>query len=131
MKKPTIILLLVCILTSCGVLIPFPESKKYPTTTFYVKNDSNKPINFKATVLKRNSMGPFEMTNAFTVKPKDSVLARQTGYKKDSENPQKWFTEFTIFPVDGVKINDPNIPNNWKKWTNDKGKPCYTFKIAE
>lgn len=130
MKKPTIILLLVFTLTSCGILIPFPESKKYPTTTFYVKNNSEKPVNFKATILKRNSMGPFEMTNAFTVQPKDSVLARQVGFKKDAE-PQKWFTNFTIFPVDSIKISDPNKSKNWKKWINTKGRPCYTFTIAE
>lgn len=131
MKKSIIALLLSCLITSCGILIPFPESKKFPTTTFYVKNNSDRTVNFKATVLKRNSMGPFEMTNSFTVNPKDSVLARQVGFKRDSENPQKWFTNFTIFPTDSIQIHDPNKPSNWKKWTNEKGKPCYTFIIAE
>lgn len=130
MKKTPTILFLCCLLTSCGILFPWPESKKYPTTTFYVKNDSEKAINFKSTVLKHSSNGPFEMTVPFTVQPKDSVLARQVGFKKDAE-PQNWFTNFTIFPVDGVKISDPNKPENWEKWVNSKGKPCFTFTIAE
>lgn len=131
MKKPTILLLVACTLASCGILIPFPESKKYPTTTFYVKNHSEKPINFQSTVLKRSSSGPYEVTVPFTVQPKDSVLARKAMFKKDGENPQNWFTKFTIFPVDGVKINDPNKAENWKKWINNENRPCYTFIIAE
>lgn len=118
-------------MTSCGILIPFPESKKYPTTTFYVKNNSEKPINFQASVIKRGSAGPFEMNNAFTVLAKDSVLARQVGYKKDTENPQKWFNRFIIFPVDGIEMNDPNKPENWIKGITETGKPIYTFTIAE
>lgn len=131
MKKSTLILLVACTLTSCGILIPFPESKKNPTTTFYVKNQSEKPINFQSTVLKRSSNGPYEVTVPFTVQPKDSVLARKTMFKKDGENPQNWFTKFTIFPVDGVKINDPYKAENWKKWINNENRPCYTFIIAE
>lgn len=132
MKKTIIILLLSCLLTSCGILIPFPESKKYPTTTFYVKNNSEKAVNFQSTVIKQSTItGPFEMTVPFTVQPKDSVLARQVIFKKDSENPQNWFTKFIIFPVDGIKVHDPNKPENWKKWINIKGRPCYTFTIAE
>ena len=130
MKKSLTILLLSFTLTSCGILFPWPESKKYPTTTFYVKNNSEKAINFQSTVLKRNSNGFFDMTVPYTVQPKDSVLARQVGFKKDAE-PQKWFTNFTIFPVDNIKIGDPNKPENWKKWFNTKGRPCYTFIIAE
>ncbi len=130
MKKSLIILFLSFTLTSCGILFPWPESKNSPTTTFYVKNDSEKAINFQSTVLKRNMNGFFDMTVPFTVQPKDSVLARQVEFRKDAE-PQKWFTKFTIFPVDGVKISDPNKPENWKKWMNSKGKPYYTFTIAE
>ncbi len=130
MKKTIIVLVLNCLLTSCGILFPWLESKNYPTTTFYVKNDSEKTIYFKSTVLKRDSNGFFDMTVPFTVQPKDSVLARQVGFRKDAE-PQEWFTNFKIFPVDGVKVSNPNKPENWKKWINNKGKPCYTFTIAE
>ncbi|MBL4643086.1 MAG: hypothetical protein JKY44_05785 [Flavobacteriaceae bacterium] len=130
MKKTCIILLLSCLLTSCGILIPWPESKNYPTTTFYVKNNADKAINFQSTVLKRSSNGPFKVTVPFTVQPKDSVLARKVGFKKDAE-PQKWFIEFTISPVVGIKMNNPNKPENWKKGTSIKGKRFYTFTIAE
>jgi len=56
MKKNIAIILISVLMTSCGILIPFPESKKYPTTTFYVKNNSDKPINFQASLIKRGSL---------------------------------------------------------------------------
>ncbi len=65
MKKSLIILFLSLTLTSCGILFPWPESKNSPTTTFYVKNDSEKAINFQSTVLKRNMNGFFDMTVPF------------------------------------------------------------------
>ncbi len=129
-EKNIAIILISVFMTSCGILIPFPESKKYPTT-FYVKNNSEKPINFQVSVIKRSSAEPFEMNNAFTVLPKDSILTRQVGYEKDTENPQKWFNKFTIFPVNGIKMNDPYKSENWAKGINNKGKPIYTFTIAE
>lgn len=131
MKKSILVLLLVFTFASCGILIPFPESKKYPTTTFYVKNNSEKTVNFQSTVLKRSTNGPYEITVPFTVRPKDSILARKAMFKRDAENPQNWFTKFIIFPVDGITIHDPNKAENWKKWINSKNRPCYTFIIAE
>ena len=74
------------------------------------------------------SRGP--LTRYFSVSPKDSILVRQMQFMRDAE-PQKWFLEFKTFPIDSVKIFDPNTPENWKKWTNNKGRPCYTFLIAE
>lgn len=130
MKNTCIILLLSCLLTSCGILIPWPESKNYPTTTFYVKNNSEKAISFQSTVLKRSSNGPFEMRVPFTVQPKDSVLARQVGFENGAE-PQKWFIEFTISPIVGIIMNNPNKPENWRKGRSMKGKQYYTFTIAE
>lgn len=130
MKKTTLIIIISCLLTSCGILFPWPENKNYPTTTFYVKNNSEKAINFKSSVIKHSSNEPYEMTVPFTVQPKDSILVRQIRFKKDAE-PQEWFTNFTIFPIEGISINDPNKPVNWKKWVDSKGKPCYTFIIAE
>ncbi len=63
MKNTFLILLLSFTFTSCGILIPFPESKKYPTTTFYVKNNSDKNINFKTSVIKQSTItGPFSKT---------------------------------------------------------------------
>lgn len=131
MKKSIITLLLSFLFINCGGFIPFTESKNYPTTTFFVKNNSDKTVFFKTTILKRNSMGLFEMNNNFSVNPKDSVLTRQVGFKRDSENPEKWFTNFTIFHTDGIKYNDPNKSSNWKKRTNEKGQPYYTFIVAE
>ena len=130
MKKSIIIVILISyILISCGTLIPFPERKNYPKTTFYVKNNSNEIINFNSTVVVfPMSRGP--LTRSFSVSPKDSVLARQVEFKKGAE-PQKWFLEFEIFPKENVKVFDPKKPENWKKWTNSKGKPCYTFIISE
>ena len=130
MKKSIIIILLISYtLTSCGILIPFPERKNYPTTTFYVKNNSNETINFSSCVIVfPMSRGP--LTRNFSVRPKDSILTRQVEFKRATE-PQKWFLEFKILPNDNVKIFDPNKPENWKKGINTKGKPIYTFTIAE
>jgi hypothetical protein len=102
----------------------------YPVTTFYVKNNSDKTLNFKASVMKYSSMGQFEMTLPFTVLPHDSVLARRIGLKKNAE-PITWFTRFIIFPTDSILFNDPNISANWIKSTDTKGRPVYTFKMAK
>ena len=116
-------------LTSCGILFPFPENKKFPITTFYVKNNSNETINFSSTVVVfPMSRGP--LTRNFSVFPKDSILARQVEFRKDAE-PQKWFLEFIIFPNDKVKTFDPNKAENWKKGIDSKGRLIYTFLIAE
>ena len=115
--------ILTCLtLSSCMV--------NYPLTTFYVKNNTDKTVNFKASVIKYSSMGQFEMTLPFTVLPKDSVLARRANFRKDVL-PNQWFTQFIIFPVDSVVLNDPNISTNWIKSTDAKGKLIYTFNIAK
>ena len=92
--KSTLILLISVILISC-----FPMQGS-PMTAFIVKNTSEKPISFSASVIKMSqTFGPQEVTNSFTVKAKDSIIVRQTYFKKDGENPQKWFSKFDIFPV--------------------------------
>lgn len=120
--KQLYVILIIFGLTACSL--------NYPTTTFYVKNTTNKTLNFKASIIKYSSMGPFEMTLPFSVPPNDSILARQTGFKKDAE-PNKWFTKFTIFPTDSIIFNDPNNSNNWIKSVDSKGRPVYTFNIAK
>lgn len=101
-------------------------------TTFYVKNDANVPVYFNASVLKHSQItGPFIINNNFTVPPKDSILVRQTYFKKDGENPQGWFQEFQIMQIDSVKLFDPKKAENWIKGTDNKGKPFYTFTVAE
>lgn len=102
----------------------------YPTTSFYVKNNSDKTLNFKASIIKYSSMGPFEMTLPFAVLPHDSVLARRVGYKKDAE-PTGWFTKFIIFPTDSIYFNDPKQNGNWVKSIDIKGKPVYTFTMTK
>ncbi len=101
----------------------------YPLTTFYVKNTTDKTLNFKASVMKRSQMGPFEMTLPFAVLPHDSVIARRVGFRKDAA-PAAWFTKFTIFPTDSVSFNDPHNSDNWVKSTDIKGKPVYTFTMT-
>jgi hypothetical protein len=102
----------------------------YTLTTFYVKNSTDKTVNFKVSVLKYSSMGQFEMTLPFTVLPKDSVLARKVNFRKNIL-PNLWFTQFTIFPIANVVFNDPNLPTNWIRSTNAKGEVIYTFNIVK
>ncbi len=109
--------------TQCAVV------GSYPVTNFYVKNNSTKPIQFESTVFKYSIRQ--NVTVPFIVKPNDSVLARQVGYKKDGVNPQSWFTKFDISEVANVTIFDPNKPENWKKLKDKNGRTFYTFTIAE
>ena len=105
----------------------FACEKEYPLTEFYVKNTSNKTIIFDASVLKGSSM-PVENIQRFTVFANDSVLARRVGFKEDGKNPQKWFHKFIIYPVDGIEMNDPELPENWIKHNNN-GTPTYVFTL--
>ncbi|MFT3825178.1 MAG: hypothetical protein QM731_14750 [Chitinophagaceae bacterium] len=102
----------------------------YPLTTFYVKNNTGKTVNFKASVDKASTMGTFNMTLPFTVLPGDSVIARRVNFKKDAA-PTAWFTQFILFPVDSVKLNDPNLADNWVRSADEKGKPVYTFNVTK
>src|SRR5690606_15509577 len=124
MKKILFLILASLTLISCAVL-----NGNSPMTAFIVKNTSDKTISFTAGVLKHSQMmGPHVITNSFTVKPNDSVIARQTYFKRDGENPQNWFTDFDIFPVEGIELNDPKIRENWKKPSKDN-VPTYTFTL--
>lgn len=123
MKKLLFIIPILLLFASC---LPMTGS---PMTAFIVKNTSDKPISFTASVVKMSqTFGAQEVTNSFTVKPHDSIITRQTYFKKDGENPQKWFSRFDIFPVEGIEMNDPNLPQNWKKYSKDN-IPIYTFTI--
>ncbi len=125
MKKNILLLLASILILSCGA----SAIGNYATTTFYVKNNSNQTINFSSTVVVfPMSRGP--LTRQFSVPPMDSILARQTNFKKGVA-PQKWFLEFNIFPNDYVTMFDPNKTENWKKGFDTKGRPFYTFLIAE
>ena len=102
----------------------------YPLTTFYVKNTTDKTLNFKASIIKRSQMGPFEMTLPFAVYPHDSVVARKANFRKDA-SPTAWFTKFTIFQTDSLSFNDPKSKDNWIKTTDEKGRPIYTFTMTK
>lgn len=124
MKKILLLILVSFTLVNCSLL-----NGNHLMTAFIVKNTSDKPISFTAGVLKHSQLaGPQIITNSFTVQPNDSVIARQTYFKKDGENPQNWFTEFNIFPIENVELNDPNIKENWKKSSKDN-IPTYTFTL--
>ena len=124
MKKLIAILLITFSMISCSVL-----NGNHPMTAFIVKNTSAKPITFSASVIKQSQiMGPQEITSSFTVQPNDSIIARQTYFKKDGENPQNWFSKFEMMPVEGIEFNDPRKVENWKKSSKDN-VPIYTFTI--
>jgi hypothetical protein len=124
MKKTLFLVLTILTVISCGVL-----NGNSPITAFIVKNTSDKPITFTAGVLKYSQIvGPQIITNTFTVNPNDSIIARQTYFKRDGENPQNWFTEFNIFPVEGIEFNNPNVRENWKK-SSKNDVPTYTFTL--
>ena len=105
-------------------------SKNYPTTTFYVKNTSDKTQNFRASIIKQNMHGPFEMTLPFSVQPNDSIVARRVGFHRDAR-PTAWFKSFVIFPADGTTFNDPNLDENWVKSTDERGNTVYTFTMTK
>ncbi|MBV7441356.1 hypothetical protein KRX57_07975 [Weeksellaceae bacterium TAE3-ERU29] len=122
--RKIIILVLFLGITSCGIF-----GGDFPMTAFIVKNTSEKPISFTASIIKHSQiMGAHEISNSFTVKPNDSIIVRQTYFSKDGENPQAWFKTFNIFPVEGIEMNDPNKAENWKKSVT-KSQPVYVFTI--
>ena len=121
MKKLIPVLITLCC-TSCA--------SNYELTSFYVKNKSPKTAHFKASGVKASTMGPFEMTLPFTVNPGDSVLARKVKFLKTA-SPTDWFTKFSLFPIDRVKMNDPAVAENWVRSSDPNGKPVYTFNIKK
>ena len=112
-----------------SIVLLFACSKdEFLVTDFYVKNTSDKTISFDASVFKRSSTGYYEISLPFVVYTNDSVLARRIEFSKDGKNPQKWFHKFIIHPVEGIQMNDPNLPENWIKYnTNDN--PVYVFTL--
>ena len=123
MKKIFLILPILLLFIGC---IALPGEAN---TAFIIKNTSEKTINTTISVIKcSQAFGCQEYKNAFTIKAKDSIIARQMIFKKDSDKPQSWFSSFEIFPVDGIEMNNPKLPENWKKSTKDKYQ-IYTFTI--
>ena len=114
----------------CSVVLFFACSKDedYLMTDFYVKNTSNKTIKFDASIMKREHDGWSVYSLPFTVYANDSVLARRISFRKDGENPQKWFYKFIIYPVEGIQMNDLNLSKNWIKY-NMNNNPIYIFTL--
>ena len=122
MKKVSILLSIV-FFYACNI------DENFPTTEFYVKNTSDKVIKFEASVMKQSELsGPQVVSLSFIVNPNEIVLARKVGFAKDGKNPQSWFKEFIIHPVQGIQMNDPNLSENWIK--DDSGvTPVYVFTL--
>ena len=119
--KKIIVLIAVVLCSAC--------TKEHVMTEFYVKNTSNKTISFEATIVKPSTItGTYEVTLPFTVNANDKVLARKIEFQKDGKDPQKWFTRFVIYPVEGIQMNDPNLSENWVK-SNKDGTPVYEFTL--
>ena len=119
--KKIIFLFILFTLISCG---------NYTMSTFYVKNTSDKQVNFNATVVKYSQMGPYLLNVPFAIKPNDSVLARKVKMRSDL-SPENWFEKFEIFPTDSLEYNDPKQSQNWIKTIGKDGNPIYTFKIVK
>lgn len=121
--KKYFLLLLIFITASCG---------RFPMTSFYVKNNSDQPVHFNATVIKYSgTLGSYPYNQSFDVAPRDSILARRIGFKKNGGSPQSWFTAFDIAPVAETEFNDPTASGNWKRYSDAKGKPFYTFQLVK
>jgi hypothetical protein len=119
--KKVIVFLIIAMCIAC--------SKEYITTEFYVKNTSFQTIYFEASVFKSSeTLGPYEVFEQFTVYPGDSVLARRRKMEKDCTEPQKWFTSFVIYPVEGIQMNNPNLAENWVK-SNKNDTAIYVFTL--
>jgi len=109
-----------------SMVLFFACNKHYVMTEFYVKNTSDKTISFEASVMKSSQiLGPHEVSETFTVYPNDSVLARKIEFFADNT---KWFTSFIIYPVEGIQMNDPNLPDNWIKYYKNS-LPIYVFTL--
>jgi len=117
------------LIIACMAMVFFACGKEYVKTEFYVKNSSSETINFEITIVKRSTITePYEVSLPFTLNANDSILARRVEMQKDGKNPQEWFTKFVIYPVEGIQMNDPNLPENWIKY-NTGDTPIYVFTL--
>jgi len=102
-------------------------STQYPTTTFWINNNSEKTVNIKASIFKDSLPPPHIMDLFFTIEPADSVLFRQSTFSKQG-NPAKIFKEIKFVPLE-KRMNNPTDSANWIKSNDAKGKPKYNFYI--
>ena len=97
----------------------------YPQTTFWVQNDTDKTVQFNATVYKIHLE---EMTLPFSVAPNSKVLVRQIGLTEKG-NVRNVFSKISFITPDSIKVKDPMDPLNWVKTTDAAGKPTYFFHV--
>ena len=117
--KKVIIPILIVLLSGCYT--------QYPTTTFWINNNTDKTVNFRASIYKANLPPPHTMSLPFTVAPGDSTLFRAVGFHKQA-SPVDVFTKMNFIPID-KKMNNPNDSINWIKSIDEKGRPKYNFYI--
>jgi len=125
--KHILFLFALCVtVSSCAFLFG-----DFPTTSFYIKNDSDVPIYCEIEIMKRSAtMGLHSMRLPFKIAPDETVLARQVGFPEDGK-PQDWFRKFDIIPTEAARLKDPYLSHNWVRSTDKKDRPAYTFIIAE
>jgi hypothetical protein len=100
---------------------------QYPTTTFWINNNTEKTVNIKASLFIDSLPPPHIQDVFFTIEPEDSVLFRQSTFNKQG-NPAKIFKEIKFVPLD-KRMNNPTDSANWIKSTDLKGKPKFNFYI--
>ncbi len=108
------------------ILLILISGCSYPTTTFWVKNNTDKEVHFTAGAVHLPSRSI--LTLPFSVPPNDSVLVRRIGLK-DGGNVTNVFGNISFMTIDSIKIKDPMNPENWEKSKDKYGKSKFTFKV--
>ena len=98
----------------------------YPTTTFWVNNNTDKEVHFTAGAVHLPSQSI--QTLPFSVPPNDSVLLRRIGLKEGG-NVTNVFGNISFMTIDSIEIKNPMNPENWEKGKDKNGKTKFTFKI--
>jgi|SRR6056297_527246 len=98
----------------------------YPTTSFWVNNNTDKEVHFTAGAVHLPTYSI--RTLPFSVPPKDSVLVRRIGLKEGGDVTNV-FGDISFMTIDSVEIKDPMNPENWEKSKDQNGKPKFTFKV--
>lgn len=98
----------------------------YPTTTFWVRNDTNKEVHFTAGAFHLPSHSI--ITRPFSVRPNDSILLRSIGLTENG-NVTNVFKDISFMKPDSIIIKDPMNPANWEKTKDKNGYAKFIFKI--
>lgn len=98
----------------------------YPTTSFWVQNNTENEVNFTAGAIHLPSHSV--RTLPFSVPPMDSVLLRRVGLKEGA-NVTNIFRDISFMAMDSIEIKDPMNPENWQKGKDKTGKTVFIFKV--